>query len=48
MRGFGLLLLPVVAKLASAQSQYTINVTAVPESTRGLSCHLALIVWTAF
>ncbi|CAD0082395.1 unnamed protein product [Aureobasidium vineae] len=38
MRGFGLLLLPVVAKLASAQSQYTINVTAVPEATRDIWC----------
>ncbi|KAG9662278.1 hypothetical protein KCU95_g19248, partial [Aureobasidium melanogenum] len=38
MRGFGLLLLPVVAKLASAQSQYMINVTAVPESTRDVWC----------
>ncbi|KAG9938549.1 hypothetical protein KCV05_g97, partial [Aureobasidium melanogenum] len=38
MRGFGLLLLPVVAKLASAQSQYTINVTAVPEATRDTWC----------
>lgn len=36
MRGVGLLLLPVVAKLASAQSQYNINVTAIPEATRGL------------
>lgn len=34
MRGFGLLLLPVVAKLASAQ--YQIDPESVPEATRGL------------
>ncbi|KAI4739145.1 hypothetical protein E4T50_10400 [Aureobasidium sp. EXF-12298] len=38
MRGVGLFLLPVVAKLASAQSQYTINVTNVPEATREIWC----------
>ncbi|KAI4791950.1 hypothetical protein E4T45_12838 [Aureobasidium sp. EXF-8846] len=40
MRGVGLLLLPVVARLASAQvgSTYQINVTNVPESTREIWC----------
>ncbi|CAD0085635.1 unnamed protein product [Aureobasidium mustum] len=38
MRGVGLLLLPVVAKLASAQTQYNINVTAIPEATRDIWC----------
>lgn len=36
MRGFGLLLLPLVAKLASAQ--YTIDPDSVPESTRDTWC----------
>lgn len=36
MRGFGLLLLPVVAKLASAQ--YSIDPETVPEATRDIWC----------
>ncbi|THX05961.1 hypothetical protein D6D13_06769 [Aureobasidium pullulans] len=36
MRGFGLLLLPVVAKLASAQ--YQIDPESVPEATREIWC----------